>query len=445
MAQAHATLEEQIQCEQDCLLVYNPLSWQRGDLVSLPWSEPVEGKSIAGESGQPLPSQVVEQDGQKQLLLPVKDVPSLGYRTYPLVDGQETAASQLTVTPTLLENPYYRLELNEKGQLTSIWDKQNGRQVLASGARGNVLQAFQDKPMAFDAWDIDIYYQDIMREIDDLVEVAVEETGPLRGVLRLQWRYYDSTITQRLTIYQASPRIDFRTEIDWQEGQTLLKAAFPVNVRATRATYDIQFGQIERPTHWNTSWDYARFEVPAHKWADLSEGNYGVALLNDCKYGYDIKDNVMRLTLLKSAIRPDAMADKGKHLFTYSLLPHAGEWRDSSLLQEGYTLNNPLLTKLLPANPAGSLAGAFEFASLDTENVILETVKKAEDEDAWILRLYESKQHRCDKVTLRFGRPVSRVVACNLMEEEEQAVDHTSESLTFAIAPYEILTYKVWF
>jgi alpha-mannosidase len=261
----------------------------------------------------------------------------------------------------------------------------------------------------------------------------------------LQWRFYDSTITQWLTLYRHSPRIDFRTEVDWHEQQVLLKVAFPVNVRSNRATYEIQFGSIERPTHWNTSWDYARFEVVGHKWADFSEGNYGVSLLNDCKYGYDIKDNVMRLTLLKSAIRPDALADKGLHQFTYSLLPHAGGWQEAGVVQEAYNLNYPLHAREVPAQAEGTLPTRYAFAELDGDEVILETVKKAEADDAYIVRVYEWKQARHNAVNLRFARPIRRAIACNLVEEEERPVEHDAERITFAIAPYEIKTFKVWF
>jgi alpha-mannosidase len=316
--------------------------------------------------------------------------------------------------------------------------------------------------MNFDAWDIDIYYQEKMSEVAQLIEAVVEEAGPLRGALRLRWHFYDSVITQRLTLYRYSPRIDFRTEVDWQEQQVLLKVAFPVEVRSTRATYDIQFGQIERPTHWNTSWDYARFEKVAHKWVDLSEGNYGVALLNDCKYGHDVKDNVMRLTLIKSSIRPDARADKGRHIFTYSLLPHAGDWRQGGVIAEGYALNNPALAAIQPSPLSTPLPRAGEggrgmkvvlspryaFAEVDADHVIVETVKKAESvasDDAWIVRVYETQQSRNPAVHLDFGQPICHAVECNLVEEGEGAVAYQGRRLTFAIAPYEIKTFKLWF
>jgi alpha-mannosidase len=317
--------------------------------------------------------------------------------------------------------------------------------VLAQGACANVFQAFEDKPLSGDAWDIDIYYQEKLREVGELVDVAVEEAGPLRGSLRLAWRYSDSTITQRLRLYRSSPRIDFATQVDWHEHQTLLKVAFPVAVRATRATYEIQFGSLERPTHWNTSWDWARFEVSGHKWADLSEGDYGVALLNDCKYGYDVKKDVLRLTLIKSGIEPDPQADQGRHVFTYSLLPHAGDWRSGGVVEAAYELNYPLLAGVAPASTGGSLPACHEFARVEADHVLLETVKQAEDGDGWVVRLYEFKQCRSSAVQLAFGQPLRRAVECNLVEEDEQPVAWEGSTLTFPIQPFEIKTFKVWF
>ena len=454
---AHGRLLRRLPSAGPSLVAWNGLARERCDLVSLPWSGDMEGLQALDAEGRPLPRQaVVDADGERRLLWALPGVPSLGYRVYSLAPGESPApGSELTVTPALLENAFWRLELNERGQIASLWDKRRGRQVLlhstqdgvAPGARGNVLQAFEDRPMDFDAWDIDIYYLEKMVEVDDLVEAVVEETGPVRGTLRLTWRFYDSTITQRLSLYAHSPRIDFRTNIDWQERQVLLKAAFPVNVRATKATYDIQFGNLERPAHWNTDWDYARFEVVGHKWVDLSEGNYGVALLNDCKYGHDVRDGVLRLTLLKSAIDPDPEADRGEHVFTYSLLPHAGGWREGGVEAEAYALNNPMRAGLLPRAQAGDLPPAFSLARLGEgdDHVVLETVKQAEDGDGWIVRLYESRRCRSANVRLTFGRPLRRAVECNLVEEGEEPVAFEGQTLTFAIAPYEVKTFRVWF
>ncbi len=433
---------------QDSIVVFNSLSWQRGDLIELPWSQELSGKSILGAAGQSARTQVVAAANEKAVLIEVDQVPSLGYRAYPLVDSSRAApgeASSLTITPAILQNRFYRIDLNDRGQITSLLDKQRQREVIAPGERGNVFQVFEDKPIAFDAWDIDLFYQEKMREVSQLVAAEVEEIGPLRGVLRLEWRYEDSIIVQRLTLYDRSPRIDFRTEVDWQERQVLLKVAFPVSVRATRATYDIQFGSIERPTHWNTSWDYARFETLGHKWADLSEGDYGVALLNDCKYGHDIKDHVMRLTLIKSAIDPDPLADQGRHIFTYSLLPHSGGWREADVPREAYALNVPLLGSTVLASAGDGLPSQLEFASVDAGHVIVETVKKAEREDAWIVRVYEYRQCRSSGVTLRFAQPLRSAVECNLMEEQDSPVEFDGDCLTFPINPFEIKTFRVKF
>jgi alpha-mannosidase len=233
--------------------------------------------------------------------------------------------------------------------------------------------------------------------------------------------------------------------IDWHQQQALLKAAFPVNIRANCATYDIQFGSIERPTHWNTSWDQARFEVVGHKWADLSEGDYGVALLNDCKYGYDIHDNVMRLTLIKAAISPDPTADQGLHRFTYSLLPHAGDWRKGNVTCEAYKLNNPLIAFPVIQNESGTLPAEFSFAAVDAENVIIETIKHAEDADSWIIRMYENQQIRSDQVALIFAQPIIKAVECNLVEEGGLSVEIENQQIKFRINPFEIKTFWVWF
>jgi alpha-mannosidase len=448
LSRATQAIAARVAADGPALLAFNTLSWARDGLLTLPWPESLAGQAVLDDSGQPIPAQrVTGPDGGRALLVPARDVPALGYRLYRIGAPGAAAAEEpgIAVTPRSLESDVYRIALDEVGHLTSIWDKRHGREVLAPNARGNVIQVFEDRPMDFDAWDVDIYYQDKMMVVDDLVEAVVEEAGPLRGTLRLVWRFYDSTITQRLSLAAGSPRIDFETEIDWQERQLLPKVAFPVNVRALKATYEVQFGVVERPTHWNTSWDYARFEVVAHKWADLSEGNYGVALLNDCKYGHDVHENVLRLTLLKSAIDPDPEADRGCHQFTYSLLPHEGGWRTGGVTAEAYALNYPLRSAVIPQPQPGDLAPAYSLATVDAPHVVLETVKQAEDGDGWIVRLYESRQYRNPAVRLTFGRPLRRAVECNLVEEDEQPAAYEGSTLTFGIAPFEIKTFRVWF
>jgi len=438
-----------IQNDRESVVILNPLAWPRRDLVSLPCppGSALAGKQVLDEDGTPLPAQVVREGARVRLLLEAPEIPPLGYRTLPLAPGMPPTESELTVGPRGLENAFYRIALDGRGRIVSLLDKRAGREMLAPGTVANALQAFEDRSVLGEAWEIDLHYQEKMRPVDELLEAVVEESGPVRGTLRLAWRLAGSTITQRMTIYRRSPRIDFRTELDWHEHQVLLKVAFPAQIRATFATYEIQFGSVERPTHWNTPTDTAHFENPAQRWVDLSEGNYGLALLNDCKHGYDVKDNVLRLTLHRSPTDPDPEADQGRHLLTYSLLPHTGNWREGQVVRQAPALNNPLRAVIIPARPAcsgGPLPPTFALAAVDADHVVLDTVKRAEDGDGWIVRLYEAWQYSSEAVTVTFGRPLRRAVECNLMEEEVGPARTEGPRLTFAIAPCEIRTFRVW-
>ncbi|MEM6466726.1 MAG: glycoside hydrolase family 38 C-terminal domain-containing protein, partial [Pseudomonadota bacterium] len=255
---------------------------------------------------------------------------------------------------------------------------------------------------------------------------------PLRACVEIKRAFRRSTLTQRIMITRASARIDFDTEVDWHETHLLLKAAFPVAVRASRATFDIQWGQVDRPTHRNTSWDAAQFEVPAQKWADLSEGDFGVALLNDCKYGYDIHCHVMRLSLIKSATMPDVGADQGPHAFTYALLPHAGGWQ-GEVQAAAAALNHPVRVTGGAERPP--------FVACAQPNVVIETLKPADFGPGFVLRLYES--HRiAERVSLQLPNWVRTVERCNLMEDVTGALDVVDATASFDLAPFEIVTLK---
>ncbi|WP_062354040.1 alpha-mannosidase [Bacillus kwashiorkori] len=334
-----------------------------------------------------------------------------------------------------LETPFYEIEWNEFGQMTRVFDKENNRNVLAENGVGNVLQIFEDKPLAHDAWDIDIFYQEKMEEIRDITAFEVTENGPLTFVVKLKWNYHHSEISQQVVFYANNRRIDFQTDVDWHEKRRLLKVAFPVDIRATEATYDIQYGNVKRPTHWNTSWDMARFESVGHKWADLSEPNYGVSLMNDCKYGYDIKENNMRLTLLKSAIHPDPQADQGSHSFVYSLYPHKGDWREAKTEERAWELNNPVLTL------QGEWKHANTFVEFDSDHVWIDAIKPAYDKDGIVVRFHEYEGRR-GNVSFTFHEDVVAWEETDLME------DAISEKMTspinLSVKPYEIKTVRVW-
>ncbi|GAB2540823.1 alpha-mannosidase [Gracilibacillus alcaliphilus] len=412
-------------------LVFNAASWQRDDVAFVPhqtdgiWSD---------HQGRHLEAQ--KTDGGSLVHVPA--IPALGYKTIYFEPGKQQAAeSVFQHQANGVVTPFYEITWNAQGQLTRIFDRKANREVLEAGKVGNDLQIFEDKPLMFDAWDIDIFYQEKMEHVDQVELIEQEADGALYTKIRFQWSYGSSTISQDMILYADQPRIDFKTTVDWQERQRLLKVAFPVEIRATEATYDIQYGNVKRPTHWNTSWDYARFESVGHKWADLQEPGYGVSLLNDSKYGYDIKDNVLRLSLLKSPTYPDPEGDRGEHHFTYSLLPHQGDWREANVPQQAHYLNQPLRVA------AGELATVEQsLIASNTDYIEIDAVKQAEDGQEIIVRLHEFHGRR-GQVTLTSDFDIASWQICDLMERRE-GEPQTGE-IVFDIDPYEIKTIAIAF
>lgn len=409
--------------------IINDASWDRTSLVAIPAGE--EMGSWKSQDGETL-NAVKTGEGW---LIETGEIPAMGYAPIRFEAGPvENAESPFVRASNGVKTPYYEIEWNEVGQLTQIYDRIAQREVLQE--RGNVLQLFEDKPLRFDAWDIDLFYQEKMKEITGIKGIEVIEENAIRMVIRFKWKFNRSEIQQDMVLYANNRRIDFVTEVDWHEQHQLLKAAFPVEIRANEATYDVQFGNVKRPTHWNTSWDYARFETVGHQWADLSERGYGVSLLNDCKYGYDIKDSTMRLTLLKGATYPDHSQDQGIHNFTYSLLPHEGDWVEGSTVRQAWDLNSPLShLKGKAADEAKSLI------QLSADHVMIDAVKKAEDEDRLVLRLHEFTGKR-GKVEAGGDWPIESWQECDLMERPVEEL-HEGETLSFAIKPYEIKTFLI--
>ncbi len=389
-------------------------------------------------------------------------IPSYGYKAYrfeeieaPLVDmpsGVSFDHDQLFRIHTL----YYHICFNENFEIVSIFDKENQREVLKEGFTGNHLVAFEDRPKEYDAWNIDAYYIEKSWDITDLQSVRLIEAGPVRFNIELKRRYMNSRITQNIYLYATGRRIDFKTTVDWKEQQTLLKTFFPLDLVTNKATYEIQYGNVERPTHKNTSWDQARFEVCAHKWADMSETGYGVALLNDCKYGYSADDTTLSLTLLKSGIFPNPNADKEVHEFTYSLLPHTGSYREGNVVGEAYSLNYPL-TSVAGAEPKVMVRSFFSDLP---QNVVLETVKlpeeatgrfmMVEDEDngvksralTVILRLYEAEGKRT-RAGLFSHYKVADAFECDLKENTIESLKTEEHQVFFTMKPFEIKTIKL--
>ncbi|MGB8466824.1 MAG: alpha-mannosidase [Terrimicrobiaceae bacterium] len=371
------------------------------------------------------------------------DVPPFGYVVVEKSDEflrttDDPVKAAQSKQGVMMENDLVRVRINAKGHIASIFDLRARREVLSDQA--NTFHLHQDIPNSWDAWDVDVFYKERYRVIEGLEKLELVESGPLRAAVRIVRSFGKSRIEQRIVLSAGSPRIDFLTEVDWKESQKLLKVAFPANIYAQKATYEIQFGHLERTNHVNTSWDMGKFEVCAQKWADLSETGYGVALLNDCKYGYDIHGNIMRLSLLRAPGSPDPLADRGQHKFTYSLLPHPGDLREGRVIDHGYALNVPLLVRELKS-ARGSLPASHSFFLTDRPGAVVDTIKLAEDGAAIIVRLYESEGGR-GPVTLTTTLPVRKASLASLLEVEEKALTMKNGSVRLELRPFEIVTLR---
>ncbi|MDN0044706.1 alpha-mannosidase [Mediterraneibacter glycyrrhizinilyticus] len=415
---------------KDTYTVFNDSSWTMTELVSVP--EERDGIFIDDEGNV-----LKTQKSDRMTYVEVRDIPATGYRTIRFEEEmQEEQGIPFSIEGRTVETPYYVISLNQAGQIIRLYDRTYEREVLPEGERANVLQVFEDKPLDFDAWDIDIFYRDKMREITDLTVFEVTECGPLRMTVRMEWKYMNSTVSQEMILYSDNRRIDFHTKADWHERQQLLKASFPVDIRSTYGTYDVQYGNVRRPNNWNTSWEQARFESVAHRWADLSERNYGVSILNDCKYGHDIRGNVMRITLIKSAVRPDYLQDQGTHEFTYALLPHGGDFVEGRVVQEAFTLNEPVHAVIGEAKlPYRS------FLTLDNDQVELDAVKKSEDGRYIVVRFHEFAGSR-QKVTVRPGFDIVSWTESDL-RERPVGEKHADKKITLELGAYEIKTVLI--
>jgi alpha-mannosidase len=334
----------------------------------------------------------------------------------------------------VLENDRVRATIGRDGLLRSLVEAASGREALAGP--GNRLQLFEDRPVANDAWDVDPFHLETEADVAPAESVAVVRAEPLRAEAEIRWRFgRASGMRQIVRLDAGSPRLGFHCEADWHERHTLLTVLFPVAVRSADATYQMQFGHAERPTHYTTSHDEARFEVPGHRFADLSEHGFGVALLTDCKYGYSTFGNRMRISLLRSPTYPDPEADQGRHRFAYAVMPHAGGWREAGVVAEAARFETPL--RWAPgAIPPGSWVG------VDDPNLVLDTVKRAEDSDALALRLYEAHGGR-GRARIRVGVPFTRASRANLLEDEEDDLAVTGGEIEVEYRPHEIVTVLV--
>ena len=456
VANSLRTISQRVDTLGPSVLVFNPLSWERTDVVeaSVQLPNEIAGVSVMGPGGKLAAAEVLSTDSATNTahvrFLATK-VPSIGYNAYRIVNAPSAKpTTALQATPTSLENEFFRIVVDAKtGCITSVIDKANGAEALASPQPGdgipamnpdgkpcgNLLQVFVDKPKQWDAWNIDA---DFIKHHTDLLEadeVKLVEHSPLRAVIRVKKHFQNSTFEQDITMYAAVPRIDVNMRADWHEKHQLLKVVFPLEATNERATFEIPYGSIERPTTRRTPEEQAKFEVPALRWADLSNATQGFSLLNDSKYGYDAKNNVLRLSLLRAPEWPDPHADEGKHEFTYSLYPHAKDWKSAMTVHRGYELNYPLLTYVTSAH-TGMLPATHSFFSSDANGTVITAIKQAEDGNDLLVRMYEWEGK---PATVKLSLPAGATAgsATDLMEAD----DSTAPSTT--IAPFEIKTVRV--
>ena len=450
------------------VVVFNSLSWPRTEVIETEVQLPNHGISVevADAAGHRIESQLLWLDAatNRARILVLADVPPLGYKTY-FVRTEKDASNVAEVPAGLLarrviasgdamENGSVRMTVDpQTGCITGLLDLRTRTEALApaetdtggpkSYACGNLLQAFYDKPQKWDAWNIDADFEKQHWDLDKADEVKLVEGGPLRAIIRVKKHFQNSTFVQDITMYAGVPRVDVKMQADWHEKHILLKVAFPVSVHSDKATFEIPYGAIERPTTRNTPAEQAKFEVPAQRWADLSDTKHGFSLLNDSKYGYDVRGNVLRLSLLRSPEWPDPHADEGHHEFTYSLYPHAGTWRDAQTVRRGYELNYKLLA-IRSQKHDGTLPAEYSFVKIESDNVVLTAVKKSEDDDSLVLRFYEWAGREED-VKLQLPAGARSASETDLMERSIADLAVHDDVVTVHTKPYEIKTIKVRF
>jgi alpha-mannosidase len=406
--------------------------------ATIPWADKEVPSSIKiGDDC--LPTQLIDDLGTPALIFPTPEAALGAVVVGDLSSQSPTTRSRLKVSNRKLENGEFSVQFDANGNISSIKSLE-GNEFIEPGKLANMFQILDDWPLNWEAWDVDVYANETARDLTKSESFEIIERGPVRVAVRIVKKFGKSTIRQTISL-GPTPGIRFDTEIDWHEESKMLKVAFPVNVNSTRATYEIQFGNAERPTHDNTTWDMARFEVCAQKWVDLSEGDQGVALLNDCKYGHDIRDNVIRMSLLRAPKNPDPECDMGLHRFTYVLLPHFDAYNQAGVVNAAYALNAPVRYAFVDKNE-GEKGLVPAFMSCDDRNLVIETVKKAEDDGSIIVRLYECHNGR-GSATLFCARTPKAAYLCNLEEKVLSDLDLDGSLVSFRYKPFEIITIKL--
>ncbi|KAG8576025.1 hypothetical protein GDO81_009750 [Engystomops pustulosus] len=398
------------------LSVINTLPWERTEVISIP------------ESGE-------HRLGMFIML-------SMGYSILP-----EEVNPVYPVTVVMqdngcitMNNGILQASIDSVGRLTSLRLLSCNRECIPQACYGNQFVMFDDIPLYWDAWDVMDYHLETRKPVTSvLTKLEMSSNGGLRGVVKFGLKISDhSTIVQEIILEASCPYLRFNTKVTWREAHKFLKVEFPTTVHSTNATYEIQFGHLQRPTHRNTSWDWARYEVWAHRWMDLSEHGFGIAVLNDCKYGCSVLGNVLSLSLLRAPKSPDATADIGHHEFSYAVMPHERSFQDAGVIQNAYSFCMPLLTTEAPSTQQTSWSSFTVLSSA----VVLEAVKLAEKQpDSLVLRLYESYGSTVE-TWLETSLPVKEVFLCDLLERpsSDQPLTFQDQRVKLSFTPFKVLS-----
>lgn len=434
----------EVNCPNSSILVFNPLSWERNDLVEAEISvDDSTGKfRLVNEDGVEVSTQVIAERTEEgkpriKLLFIAEKVPSLGYRTYRIEGGGPKGASDLRATGDEIENAYFKVRISPKtGNVESIYDKANGREIL--GDSGNVLEAFEDlgdsegrfKQGSDQVQNVAVFGRPWKIESDP--EIQVVENGPVRAVVRVTKRFQNSSFTQDIILYSKLDRIDFGLTVDWHDIHRLIKVGFPLKVEKGTLRSESLFGWIIRPQSGD--------EHLTLQWIDLSNDEYGISYLNDSRCAYDALDNMIRLTVLRSPTEPEYSTEEGRHVMRYGLYPHRGPWT-ARVVRRGYEFNNGLIP-VYQASHKGKLSRSSSLLEVTPENVVLTALKRAEDGNAIIARFYEVEGKQCSpQFTLTKG--ISSAQLTNLLEEDiAQLTPTNNRALTVKTGPYEIVTIK---
>lgn len=426
---------DNIDANKNTVVVFNANSFIGEGIVSFICPADIENPIII-DGDTTVSTQRVESG---EYIFLATGVSSKGYKVFGIKEG--ISKTTLIADDRHLENEWVRVKLHENGQISSIYDKCEKREVLKENQNANVLITYEDRPHNFDAWDLNNYYVEKSWEITEVSSIELIENGPVRATVRVSRKYLDSTIDQYISLLNNSAEISIRNEIDWKEKHIFMKSIFPVDIHTDEATFEIQYGNVKRKTHYNTMWDYAKFEVCMHKWLDVSEDDYGVSMLNDCKYGCHVHDGTIGISMLKSATYPNPDADKEHHSFVFSIYPHKGDWKTARTIEKAYTMNNPMCA-IVKKTEGGRLAASYSMVNVDVSNAVIEVVKQSEIGNELIVRLYETYNKRTN-VNMTFGSAIKKIVECNMLEEYEKDTVFDGNVASFVLKPYEIKTFKV--